>query len=105
MEEEKSETYSNNMTEAMGAGMFNHFVLVVQKHSSLVPLGGVSYIGQTISFSGSVKNQVFNRSIQNKAFLMGSPKDFFGLPLPLWIDLSSIWSTFLTRTFVGLLLV
>jgi len=29
-EEEKSETYSHSMTEAMGAGMFNLFLLLVQ---------------------------------------------------------------------------
>jgi len=30
-EEEKSETYSHNMTEAMGVGMFTIFVLLVQQ--------------------------------------------------------------------------
>lgn len=37
-EEEKSETYSHNMTEAMGVGMFTIFVLLVQQWCSLILL-------------------------------------------------------------------
>lgn len=41
VKEEKSETYSNNMTEAMGAGMFNHImVLIYNQQPSYVLLSG-----------------------------------------------------------------
>jgi hypothetical protein len=34
----KSETYSNNMTEAMGAGMFNHIMLFFCQQPSFIIL-------------------------------------------------------------------
>lgn len=37
-EEVKSEIYSNNMTEAMGAGMFNHIVLLIYQQPNFIIL-------------------------------------------------------------------
>lgn len=46
VDEEKSETYSNDMTQAMGAGMFNHFMVIIQQQPSFILLRGVDYIDQ-----------------------------------------------------------
>lgn len=49
VEEVKSETYSHNMTEAMGAGMFNHFVVLIQQQPSFVLFKWSSCIDQTMA--------------------------------------------------------
>lgn len=51
VKEEKSETYSHDMTAAMGAGMFNHFVVLIQQQPSFTLLGGLGYIDQTRHWS------------------------------------------------------
>lgn len=84
MDEEKSETYSNDMTQAMGAGMFNHFMVIIQQQPGFILLRGVGYIDQTNGTYHFNKSQNINIDpFRERSYVIASPKVFFSAPFPL----------------------